>query len=275
MPEVVWSRSLEGERPNVLLGDDRIFLHYTAAGRKENATELICYDLAGGERWTRPGWSVLLSLTRNRFLVNTPEGRPLVVNGAGDILHRWTSEGVKRAGRHGGTLLLTDNEKVWAADLELRCLWGAPWPGSSGLSMDCFVGGAFYWVEGDALRRWRPGGQANLVGRLPSDLIAEAMDGWEQATGNPALGGWYIREGMSDFAPFRRGERPSWFNWQVAFDEDEGRFFLANLAAPHLILCLDRSGEPRWCKYVSCGCCGGVAAWRTPRRPARPHADTC
>jgi hypothetical protein len=63
---------------------------------------------------------------------------------------------------------------------------------------------------------------------------------------------------LSDFASFRTGERPEFYYWRVSFDDEQETFFLANTMAPHLILCLGSSGQPRWCKYVSSGCCGGV-----------------
>src|SRR5262249_38693547 len=117
---------------------------------------------------------------------------------------------------------------------------------------------AFYWVEEDEVRRCTRGGPPELVCLLPSDLVTRAMDEWEQTTGEPALAGWYIREGMSDFAQFQAGDRPFAFYWRGSFGGEEEQFFLANAAAPHLILCLGRHGQPRWCKYVSFGCCGGV-----------------
>jgi hypothetical protein len=258
MPDVLWSRTWEGERPDLLLGEDCVLLHYTAVGGKQGGTRIVCFDLAGRECWTRLGWSVMLSLPGNRFLVNTPEGKPLVVNSDGEVLHRWKSAGVERAERHGNTLVLADKCQVWAADLRLNGLWRAPWLNSSGPMIDCFVDGAFHWVERNELWRWTPRGPTEPVCSLPSDLITGAMDQWEQTTGNSALAGWYIRDGMSDSAPFRKGDRPLFWYWRVAFDLEGRQFFLANAAGPHLILCLGSSGQPRWCKYLSFGCCGGV-----------------
>lgn len=258
MPHVVWSHTMEGERPDILLGEDRILLHYTPAGAMQGGTELVCYDLAGRKCWTRTGWGVLLSLPPNHFLVNTTDGTPLVINRDSDISHRWKGRGIEWAGQYGDTLLLADKQQVWAADLELHPLGQATWPVQSGPGNHCFVGGKFYWVADDSLWCCTAGEQPDIICRLPTDLIAGAMEEWEQATGNSALAGWYIREGMSDFASFQQGDRPFWFYWRVAFDECEGQFFLANAMAPHLILCLDRSGRSRWCKYLSFGCCGGV-----------------
>src|SRR5262249_21186770 len=98
MPHVVWSHTMEGERPDLLLGEDRILLHYTPASARQGSTELRCYDLAGSEHWTRPGWGVLLTLPKGRFLVNTADGRPLVINHDASISHRWKGDGVEWAG---------------------------------------------------------------------------------------------------------------------------------------------------------------------------------
>jgi hypothetical protein len=258
VPQVVWSRFLEGERPGLLLGEDRILLHYKAAGGKGAAIESRCYDFEGRQLWSRPGWIGMLTLPRNGFLVNTSEGRLFVVNGGGEIMHRWPSAGVERAVLHGQMLLLADKQRVWAADLELRCLWQFTWPASSGPAIDCFAAGAFYWVGENALWHCTPDRRAEVLCELPSGLISSTMDAWEQGTGNSALSGWYIRPGMSDFAPFQVGDRPDAFYWRVGFDEDGQQCFLANAMAPHLILCLDLSGHPLWCKYLSCGCCGGI-----------------
>lgn len=82
------------------------------------------------DRWARPGWSVLVSLPGDRFLVNTSDGSPLVINGDGCISHRWQAGGMEWGRRHGNVLLLADKQQVWAADLELRPLWQASWPGN-------------------------------------------------------------------------------------------------------------------------------------------------
>ncbi len=93
MPQVVWSRFLLGERPEFLLGQDRILLHRTVAG----VAEMTCFDFAGGERWSQSGWSVL---------ARPIPRQPLLVDSDGDILHRCQF----RAQRHDDTLLFADKE---------------------------------------------------------------------------------------------------------------------------------------------------------------------
>src|SRR5947209_8538798 len=129
MPQIVWSLSVPGKSPDLLLGTDRILLHRTVAAGERQVPELLGYDFAGCLRWSRPGWSGMLRLPEDRFLVNTPEGKPLVVNGDGEVLHRWRLGDVERAERHGAVLLLAGTHDVCAADLKLRPLWHAPWPG--------------------------------------------------------------------------------------------------------------------------------------------------
>jgi hypothetical protein len=260
MPQIQWSRSLEGEFPDLVLGEDRILLHYTTVRGAQKAVELLCYDLQGGRRWSQPGLQVLQALPENHFLVNTPERNPLVLDVDGRVVHRWAAGGVERVQRHGDILLLAGKRQVWAADLDLRGLWELLWPGPSEPLIDCLVGDALYWVADGCLKGSTRGGRPLVLCRLPEDLIAETLDEYERATENPALAGWYIRPGMADFTAFQKGDRPFCYYWRVAYEGDHGRFFLANCTGPHLLLCLGGSGEARWCRYLSCGCCGGVPA---------------
>lgn len=259
MVQPLWSRSVEGERPGVLLGDDRVLLHYSASHDDENATQLLCFDFRGRELWSQSNWRGLLALPGNRFLVNTPLGAPQLINGSGQLLQRWFIGGIQRVVRHKEFLVLADARTVWATDLELNRLWWFPWPGASHPAIDCFQEGAFYWAEGHELKRCTQNGRSEVFCRLPDSLIIEAMDRYERQTGGSALLGWYItlREG-SDFVPYRTGDRPTLYYWRISFDHYAKRFFLANATAPHLILSLDRFGQPLWCEYLSCGCCGGV-----------------
>ena len=124
--------------------------------------------------------------------------------------------------------------------------------------MDCFVKGAFYWIEEGSLIMVNLDGESHTLVALPDELISSAMSEYEAATGCSALAGWYSRPGQSGIVPFVMGDRPFGWYWRVSFDEQNDVFYLANATAPHLILCLDRAGRPRWCRYLSCGCCGGT-----------------
>jgi hypothetical protein len=259
MPEIVWSQAVEGEQPDCILGEDRILMHYTALG-EEKDTELVCFDVEGRKLWSRRGWRVLLSLSGDGFLLNTPEGRPVIVDGDGDIRGRWAGGGIERVTRHDNLLLLASKQQVDAADLDLSRLWQMNWTGSPLPPIDCLVDGFLFWVEDNRLKMVGRNGRPETICRLPEDLIREAMEQHEQTTGSPALSGWSVSldDPAAEFKPFFMGDRPTFFYWWVSFDRVEGWFFLANSMAPHLIACLDHSGQPRWCKYLSFGCCGGL-----------------
>ncbi len=257
MPHILWSRSTDGQQPGLVVGHDRILLHYTTSYGKNKGVRLLCYDMEGRVRWSRLGWRGMLRLPGNRFLVNATDDSPLVVAGEGDICHRWKHGKVERAEQHGDTLLLDDGQGVRAADLELRPLWQVTWPASRP-AIYCFARGAFYWAEGNSLWRCTPQGRAEVFCRLPQELITGAMDEWEQTTGNSALAGGHFTPGMPDFTLSRRGDRPFSYYWRVSFDAAREQFFLADVLAPHLLLCFNQAGRPRWCRYISFGCCGGT-----------------
>jgi hypothetical protein len=241
-----------------LLGEDRILIHYTAETSGQDGVVMICHDFEGHRLWSRPEWTCLLSLPGNCFVVNTPEGRPIVIDGDGHVMHRSGFLGVDQAVRHGEMLLFAGKNEIHATDYCLRRPHGIDWPGQSRCSIDCFVDGAIYWVEGNCLRRCALDSEPEDLCPLPRELIAVTMDKWERTTGNSALAGWYATSGRSKVKAFNRGDRPIGFNWRLAFDEDGGQFFLANAMGPHVILCLDLSGQARWCTYLCCGCCGGL-----------------
>lgn len=258
MPNTVWSYSVKGMRPGVLLGDDRILLHYIPEGRTGDSTILRCFTFGGRELWNHSGWRGLISLPGNRFLVAS-SGVPLLITDGGQVLRRWTADGVEQVTRHNNLLLLADKRHVWAADLELSHLWELTWPGESSPAIDCFVNGRLYWTEGNTLRSCIPEGGSAVLGQLSESAMREAMHRHERTTGGSALSGWYASLGTgSEFVPFQAGDRPQHYYWRVSFDARMNCFLLANALAPHLVLCLDDKGQHLWCQYLSCGCCGGV-----------------
>jgi hypothetical protein len=258
MPEIIWSRTEEGKQQDILLGEDRILMHYTDA--PSGGTELVCYDFEGRKLWCKPGWICLLSLPGDRFVVNTPNGMPLVIDGNGRVTQRSDFGGIERAVRHGDMLLFAGKAEVHATDHDLNRLGRMAKSEQSLSTIDCFVAGAVYWVEGNCLRRCALDGAPEDACLLPQDMIVGTMDEWERTTGVSALLGWYSLSDMSGSAAFNMGDRPFCYYWRVAFDADGQQFFLANALGPHLVLCLDRSFSPRWCIYLCCSCCGGVPA---------------
>jgi hypothetical protein len=216
-------------------------MHYTVMS-DHTVTALICYDFEGQQLWRHAEWICLLSLPGNCFLVNTPEGTPLVIDGDGHVMYRSGFGGIERVVRHGQMLLFAGANEIHVTDCNLRRLLHFARPEQSRFSIDCYVDGAIYWVEESCLRRCALDGAVEDLFPLPQELIADTMDNWERATGNSALSAWYS------------------YYWRVGFNEDRQEIFLANMLGPHLILCLDRSGQARWCTYLSCGCCGGLPA---------------
>jgi hypothetical protein len=231
---------MAGERLGVLLGCERVLLYFTATRGRQGVTELLCFDFEGRQLWARPGLTGLLFLPGQRFVVGTPWGEPLVIDGSGETVRRWLSGGITRVARHGNQLMLADGRHVWAADLELNWLWQLTWPAGSGPAVDCFVDGAFYWAEHNEVKFCTRGGRTGTFARLPEGTITGAMDRYERAIG-----------------PFGSLLRDFPFRWRLSFDEARGLFFLANFL-PHLLLCLDLSGRARWCECLGPGCCGGV-----------------
>ncbi len=123
MLRVLWSRSMKGERPGVLLGDDLILLDYLGMRGKQKVAELVCFDLEGRQLWVRPGESGLLALDGNRFLVNSPENELRLINDSGQTIRRSSIGGVSRVSRQGDLLVLATERDVWATDHELHPVW--------------------------------------------------------------------------------------------------------------------------------------------------------
>src|SRR5262249_1110179 len=149
--------------------------------------EMLCLDLHGQEQWCQSEWVGMLALPGDRFIVNTREGRPLLIDDCAQILHRSEFSGVAQAVRHCAILLFPNKDAVFATNLEFRKLWRFVWPGNSSPMANCFSNGAFYWIQENSLLRCAVLGQPEIVCRLPSYLAAEAMDEYERKTGRSAL----------------------------------------------------------------------------------------
>jgi len=239
----------------MLLGENRVLMHYFL-GPDDDASvrrvygkavihelreptapsELVCFDLQGRELWGRSRLRVLVSLPSDRFLVADSRGIPRILDGDGCELARWTGKGgIDRAVRHDNLLALQAGSTVYVTDLDLQPVNKLEWPRESTPAIDCFVDGSFRWVDGNKLWMRSVFGEPQRFASVPRG----------------------IREAVS------RRRLPSYLDWQIAFDEDEGVFFLASRMAPHLLICLDRRGNANWCRYIFNSCCGGVG-YRLP-----------
>jgi hypothetical protein len=239
MPQVAWSRSVEGCRPGLFLTAARALLHY-AAPEQERPNRLACFDLDGKELWRREGLRGLLSLPGGRFLVNTPEGSPLVLDADGRVMHRWAGAGVAEVTDHAGLLVFADTPRAWGVGPDLTPLWELDWPGPGAPRIDCFAEGAFYWAEENELRFCHRAGRHGTFCEVPEFFVAAAAERFERSTERRA---------------FPEGGFP--FRWRVRFDARRWVFLLANFI-PHLVLCIDALKRPRWCECLSEGCCGGL-----------------
>ena len=116
-------------------------------------------------------------------------------------------------------------------------------PGASRGSRLVVDGGVLYIDDGRVMRSDSQG-RAELVCRIPMELVHMAMNRWEAETGLPALGGvWAADLG---------------FEWWLSADPELG-LFLVN-SPPHLIVHLGPRGNAKWCTYLSPDCCGGAPA---------------
>src|SRR4051794_29404877 len=122
-PQLTWSRSVEGKRPGVTVGEDRILFHYETGPDGQTVAELVCFDAAGDRLWSRPGYTGRHALPGGRFLISTSAGEPLVIDGCGELARRGPPGGAGGVARHGDLLVLADAEQVWGCDLGLNPLW--------------------------------------------------------------------------------------------------------------------------------------------------------
>ena len=104
-------------------------------------------------------------------------------------------------------------------------------------------GGVLYIDDGRVMRSDRQG-RAELVCRIPMELVHVAMNRWEAETGLPAVGGVWPDLG---------------FEWSLSADAELG-LFVVNSGPPHLIVHLGPQDNAKWCTYLSPDCCGGAPA---------------
>ncbi|HEX8106415.1 MAG TPA: hypothetical protein VF516_01755 [Kofleriaceae bacterium] len=138
-----------------------------------------------------------------------------------------------------------------------------------------FVGDGLVHHKDDRIVFIDRAGRPRELCRVPVELAYDAMDRWEMETGTPALAGWItvnaapggdVTRSLVEAAKdpsrgtaLRRGGRLPGFAWRLGYLEPMTALFLVNSAVPpHLVICLSREGEPRWCTYLSSGCCGGM-----------------
>lgn len=126
----------------------------------------------------------------------------------------------------------------------------------------CFTNEEFYWVERNEVWRCDLAGRAERFADIPLDLVEWTLAEHERKTGVAALQAWSVRipqretEQRATPRLAAIGDRPSIYHWWLTYDEKTRSFFLSNIGMPHVLLCLAEDGRPRWCRYLSPGCCG-------------------
>ncbi|MGA2502035.1 MAG: hypothetical protein ABSH20_30195, partial [Tepidisphaeraceae bacterium] len=134
-----------GERPGLLLGDDRILMHVHSSPDGEDTT-LACFDFEGRQLWSQPNLVGWLSLPDKRFIVSTAAGTPLVIDCNGLVIWRGPETKIDQVTRHDELLFFAGERQVWSTDLKFGSPQIMTWPGPGRPSLKCFVDGAFYWA---------------------------------------------------------------------------------------------------------------------------------
>jgi hypothetical protein len=285
MPRELWRTTFPGRNddPPVLAGD-RVAVGYVAdqgQGGSPGPTAAVCLDFGGRELWSAhdftpgaalPGGSLVgLDVTR-RVRILDQAGRPR------PIPRDFSGLRVRKIARAGSHLHLETEAELLITDLELAITGRIVIPPMEPRSFRAFTGDGFAWVASGTLMISDAAGAVRAVCTVPVELAEEAMDRFEEETGEPALGGWLtldvsldeLREDPSRLVDalrdprgqerLGRGDRLGEYLWNPGVDQEEGVVFLANVQLPHLVMCVGLDGAPRWCTCLSSGCCGGVPA---------------
>lgn len=277
--DLCWSRTIPGRSPaRVLFADGRIVCSYIAGSEFPGPQTLVCLDGQGQLLWSVPDLRLECVLDDGACLGATYEGQLRVVDrdgrdarGLRDRDRAVTCGKVASITATGDRVLVNDKRELFVMDRELNLVERLALPrGGSAV----FVGDGLVQRHDDHLVFSDRAGRTRVLGRVPVELAHDAMDRWERETGTPALAGWIMvatepggdlsrklveaamdpskgtRQRRGDRLPLRLG---------LGYLDTLDTLFLVNFSAPpHLLLCLSRDGEPRWCTCLSTGCCGGL-----------------
>ena len=279
--DLCWSRTMPGRSPaRVLFADGRIVCSYIAGGEFPGPQTLVCLDGQGQPLWSVPDFQLECVLDDGACLGTTYEGQLRVVDrdgrlapGLRDRDRAVTCGKVASITAAGDRVLINDKRELFVMDRELNLV--------ERLALPCgghavFVGDGLVHLQDGQLTFSDRAGRTRGLGRVPIELAHDAMDRCERETGTPALAGWITvaTEPGGDLAQKlveaakdpskgtrqRRGARLP-LRLGLGYLDTLDTLFLVNFAVPpHLLLCLSRDGEPRWCTYLSAGCCGGWPA---------------
>jgi hypothetical protein len=283
MPRDLWRRTFPGRNgdPPVLAGD-RVAVGYEAdqdRGGSPAPLAAVCLDFDGGTLWSAHDFVPKAALLDGSLVGLDAAGRVRILDEAGrprPVPRDVAGLRVRTITRTGSRLHLETDAELLIADRAFTITGRIVIPPIEPHTFRTFTGDGFAWVESDTLMISDAAGAVRAVCTVPVELAEEAMDRFEEETGEPAHGGWVkvdvtveeLKEDPSRLVdairdPRRqkrlgRGDRLVDYIWNPGIDREEGVVFLSNVRSPHLVVCVGLDGAPRWCIYLDSGCCGSV-----------------
>jgi hypothetical protein len=257
--EICWKRTFDGRNPSRVA----IVGTLAACGYIDNQGQpatpgphrLVCLDLEGRERLSVGDFQLEVALHDERLVGLNGAGELRVVDlkgrkcdGVRDGMKLVSCKDVTEVRRTHDGFLVKMKSHVLVTDPSLRVLDRFPAASrAGGLVVD---GGVLYIDDGRVMRSDRKG-RAELLCRIPLELVHVAMNSWENETAMPALQGvWTAKlDSRADLG----------FEWDLSADAELG-LFVVNYMPPHLIMHLRPNGNAKWCTYLSPSCCGGAPA---------------
>ena len=260
--EICWKRTFDGRNPSgvAIVGSLVACSYIDDQGQPTTPGphRLVCLDLEGRERWSVGDFHFKAALHDERLVGLNRTGELRVVDfkgrecdGVRDGMKVVSCKDVTDVTEVRRTLdgfLVKLRSQVLVTDPSLLVLDRVPAASRGGaLVVD---GGVLYVDDGRVMRSDRQG-RAELVCRIPMELVHLAMNRWENETGLPALEGVWTAK--------RDPNAELDFNWSLSTDAELG-LYVVNHMPPHLIVHLGPQGTAKWCTYLSPDCCGGAPA---------------
>lgn len=283
MPRDLWRTTFPGRNgdPPVLAGD-RVVVGYVAdqgQGGSPGPVAAVCLDVDGRELWSARDFAPKAALPGGSLVGLDAAGRVRILDEAGrprPVPRDLSPLRVREITRAGSHVHLETDAELLIVDGALTITGRVAIPPMEERTFRAFTGGGFAWVEEGTLMISDAAGAARALCTVPVDLAEEAMDRFEEETGEGALGEWVkvdvtveeleedpsrLADAIRDPRRQARLDRGDWLGeylWNPGVDREEGVVFLSNVRFPHLVMCVGLEGVPRWCIYLSSGCCGGV-----------------
>ncbi len=244
-----------------------------AEGRR--GCRLLCYDLDGNKRWSRPRLRALGILPDGTLIGMQPNGSLFKVAPTGHLMKdnkRITNLGTL-VSTGGPPIVFVSLEQATILDANLNIQARFPWDKKSPRGDPVCVSEHLYWTDGDEILVCDYAGHTEVLAEVPFTALAEAAEAYERLTGIPVLETYQLssiddmgkqlmpcRVDANRIVPHKVGTEAlkEWTRvWRLSVDEDRGLMFLSNAIGPHFVACLTLGGSLRWCEVFSRGCCAG------------------